>query len=84
MKKLCNFLWFLFFFGTACAAAMYWLQKRGLLRITVNYNDSEGNPTSWDMDKAVDATVEAIGGKVSTAKAQIKAMIDQKKGSEEE
>ena len=83
MKKLCQALWFLFFVVTLFAAAAYWLQKRGLVRITVNYNDQQGNTVSRELDEAVESTVGALGEKATVVAAHVKAKIEQKLGVSE-
>jgi len=77
MKKLFNLLGMLIFFGTIIAGVAYYLQKRGFINVSFDYDDKDGRHVTRDFDELVESTAGTVGDKVSEVAAEVKSKITQ-------
>jgi len=76
MKWVLRFLAVLAAVGTAFSLAIYFLQKRGVLRIEVNYDDKDGVPVTRQLDEIVETAASSVGEKVKGTANEVKSKIE--------
>ena len=76
MKWILRFFAVLAAIGTALSVAAYFLQKRGVLRIEVNYDDKDGVPVTRQLDEIVDTAAGSVSKKVSGVASEVKTRIE--------
>ena len=71
MKRFLRLLGSIAIIGTIASAIVYFLHKRGILRVSVNYDNKEGEPVTRELDEIVETTAGAVGEKVSNTVASV-------------
>ena len=71
MKKLLKFLGSIAILGTIVSAAVYFLHKRGVLRVAVNYDNKDGEPVTRELDEIVETTAGSVGEKISSKVSEV-------------
>ncbi len=67
--------------GAAATGLVYYLQKKGVLSVEVNYDDEEGNAVSRQFDEIVDTVAANVGEKAKKAYVDVsKKVTDTAKG----
>ncbi len=64
MKKFLEAVGTLAIAGAAATGLVYYLQKRGIVSVEVNYDDEDGNSVTRPFDEIVDETAATVGEKV--------------------
>ncbi len=86
MGKLFKLLGAFAVIGAGLSAMIYFLQKRGFLKVEVNYDDKEGRPVTKALDEIVDDAVssasETIGSKVTEVASDVKNKFEQAAGKQ--
>ncbi len=67
MKKFLEAVGTLTLAGAAATGLVYYLQKKGIVSIEVNYDDEEGNAVSRRFDEIVDSAAANVGEKAKKA-----------------
>jgi hypothetical protein len=84
MKRFFRFVGSLAVIGTLVSAVVYFLHKKGILRVAVNYDDKEGQPVTRELDDIVETAVgqasEKVSGKVQSVATDVKHRIEQQLG----
>lgn len=84
MKKVLRFFGSLVAVGALVSAVVYYLHKRGILRVEVNYDDKEGQPVTRELDEIVESAAGSVGermsNKVTSVASDVKSRIEQQLG----
>jgi hypothetical protein len=84
MKRFVRFLTSIAFIGAAISAFIYYLHKRGILRVEINYDNKEGQPVSRKLDEIVETTAGSVGekvtNKVASMASDVKSRIEHQLG----
>lgn len=66
MKKTLKLFGLFAAISALLAAVVYFLHKRGVVRVEVNYDDKDGQPVTRELDEIVESTAGAVGERVSS------------------
>ena len=78
MKKLLRFIGSLAVIGTLLSAVIYFLHKRGILRVAVNYDNKDGEPVTRELDEIVETTAGNVGEKISSKVSEVASDVKHK------
>lgn len=66
MKKILRFLGLFTAISALISGVVYFLHKKGVVRVEVNYDDKEGQPVTRELDEIVETAAGSVGERVSS------------------